>query len=242
MFVKMNVDHYTLRTFLLSLPFQTINHIHYFSFFFDAMAFLTFMIIIAYYEHLRINKINRKIKQAYEKRDSGEEVHRAVKAFTEEHNRYCTHITAVNHFWKYQFLAFYCISFPVNLILMHQVLFEFIPLQIRIFYIFGLILNDSQLFGVQYCFALLSIKIHSMYAKLSRLQWCLNRRQMQTKLKLILCFDRLVSRKRIGITMGSIVFTMPLFQMVIIPYINVFLCIISYLDSSKVLSILYSHP
>ena len=215
MFVKMNVDHYTTHTFLLSLPFQIINHIHFFMYWFDAMAYCTFVVVMAYYEHLRINNINRKLNQAYKKRYSGEEVYRAVKAFTEEHNRYCTHINAVNQFWKHPLLGFFICSFPLNILLMHQLLFESIPDQVRFFYLFGLIINDSQIFGVQYCFASLSVKIHSMYAKLSRLQWCLTRRQMQTKLKLVLCFERLVSKKKTGITMGSVVFTMPLFKMVI---------------------------
>ena len=215
MFLAINIKHYTLRTFLLSLPFQTINHIHYLAFWLDAMAYFTFVIIMAYHQHLRINNINQKIKHTY-KRPHSREVHRAVKAFTEEHNRYCTHITAINHFWKYQFLAFFVTSFPINLIIMHQLLFESIPDQVWAFYFFCLILNQTQLFGVQYCFASLSVKIHSMYAKLPRLQWSLSRRHMRTKLKLVLCFERLVSKEKIGITMGSVVYTMPLFQMVII--------------------------
>ena len=102
---------------------------------------------------------------------------------------------------------------------MHQLLFEDIPLHLTLYYVACIICTDSLLFGVQYCFALYSVKIHSMYAKLSRLQWCLNGYPflMRIKMKLIMCFERLTSTKhRIGFTMGSIVFTMQLFAMVTI--------------------------
>ena len=145
------------------------------------------------------------------------EVHRAVKTFTEEHNRFCTHINAINQFWKYLFLTVLVTIIPINLIMMQQLLFEDISLQLRLLFVVSLFWNFALLFGVQYFFASVSVKIHIMYAKLSRLQWCLNGYpfRMRIKMKLIMCFERLSSTKhRIGITMGSIVFTMPLFAKV----------------------------
>ena len=203
---------------MLSLFFQLINTLSFTTYFIDGCASTTFCMLLTYYEHLRINKINNHVKSVYDSLDPIK-VHRAVKAFTEEHNRYCTHINAVNQFWKFPYLIFVVTMLPINLIVLHQLLFEDISLQLRLFFgvcIFG---SDILLFGVQYCFALYSIKIHSMYAKLSRLQWCINGYPFRARLKwkLIMCLERLTSNKhRIGFTMGSIVFTMPLFAMVII--------------------------
>ena len=178
---------------ILSSPFQLMHYILTIAFFVDAMIACAIVSLLVYYEHLSINKINKQIMQVYYQ--SKVIVCKAVKTFTEEHNSYCSHIDAVNKFWKNLFFIFMVSAFPFNLTMMHQLLFESIPIEIRILFAFGILIHGSVLFGVQYCFALLSVKIHRMYAKLSRLQWCLNRRQMPVKLKLIICFERLVSKK-----------------------------------------------
>ena len=220
-FIAINIRFYNLKIFMLSLFFQLINSISFTSFFIDGCVAGAFSMLLTYYEHLRINNINNHVKttsSVYQSTDAAK-AYRAVKAFTEEHNRYCTHINAVNQFWKNLFLAFFATIIPINLTIMHQLLFEDIPLELRLFYIVCIICSDTLLFGLQYYFALYSVKIHSMYAKLSRLQWCLKGSRMRVKWKLIMCFERLTSAKhRIGFTMGSIVFTMPLFAMVIYFY------------------------
>ena len=202
--------------FIMSSFFQFISTICLLSFFTNGCVASALGMIMAYNEHMIINKINYHVQSVYNSVDTNK-VHRTVKAFTEEHNRYCTHIIAVNRFWKNLILTFFVTMIPINLIIMHQLLFEDISLQVRLFYVFCIFGSDVLLFGVQYAFAQLSIKIHRMYAKLSRLQWCLNGYPFRTRLKwkLIMCFERLSSTKhRIGITMGSIVFTMPLFAKV----------------------------
>ena len=213
LFVAINIKFYTIKIALLSSFFQLVQYIAVAAFYMDVMAYSAFVPLLAYYEHLRINKINGQLNIVNNWSDSSV-VLQAVKEFTEEHNLYCSHIDAVNKFWKYPFLTFMVSAFPFNLTMMHQLLFESIPIEIRILFAFGILIHGSLLFGIQYCFALLSVKIHRMHAKLSRLQWCLNRDQMATKLKLIICFERLVSKKKIGITFGSVVFVMPLFTKV----------------------------
>ena len=215
-FLAVDIKFYNFKMFMLSFIFQITQSLAAMTFFIDGLVAGTFGVVIAYYQHLRINKINRQIVLAYKNKNNGE-VYRAVKSFTQEHNLYCSHLKAVNDFWKSLFLMFIVTMIPINLIVMHQLLFEDIPLQLRLFYIICMIISDGLLFGVQYAFAQLSVKIHSMYAKLSRLQWCLKGSRMRIKIKLIMCFERLSSTKhRIGITMGSIVFTMPLFAKVIL--------------------------
>ena len=198
---------YDIKMFILSIFFQFITSISFSSYFVDGCVAGAFCMLLAYYEHLRINKINYHVKSVYDSLDTTE-VYRAVKAFTEEHNWLCVHINVVNQFWKNLLLTFFFTMLPTNLILMHQLLFEDIPLQLRLFYVVCILCLDSILFGLQYSFAKFSKKIHSMYAKLSRLQWCLKRSRMRIKFKLIICFERLSSSKHInGITMASIVLT-----------------------------------
>ena len=213
-FSAINLKFYTIKMMIPSLPFQLAYYTFIGSFLMDTMVFATIVPLLAYYEHLRINKINRQLVQRVNNKSNSNVVQKTVKSFTEEHNRYCTHIQAINQFWKIPMLLFMVSALPFNLTMMHQLLFEAIPIMTRFLFAFGILIHGSLLFGVQYCFALLSVKIHRMYAKLSRLQWCLNRRQMSVKLKLIICFKRLVSKKKIGITFGSVVFVMPLFTKV----------------------------
>ena len=209
------VKRYSVIMLVLSLPLMIIQNTAIVTIFIEAIAIGNFMLVIAYYEHLRINKINKTIEDIYRKQDPYE-VDAAVKKFVEEHNRYCDHIVAVNQFWKNVLLAFMATAFPINLTVMHQLLFENLSLNLRLLYAIGMIFDDVLLFGLQYCFASLSVKIHKMHSKLSRLQWSLNGYpfQLRTKLKLLMCFERLSSKKKIGITMGSIVFTMTLFRKV----------------------------
>ena len=213
----MNIRLYNMKMFMLSLFFQLVNSFSFTTFFIDGCAATTFCMLMTYHENLRINNINNYIESVYRSvNEDTSKGYRAVKTFTKEHNRYCNHINAVNQFWKYGYLIFLVTMIPINLTIMHQLLFEDIPLHLRLFYVVCIFSIDVLLFGLQYCFALYSIKIHSMYAKLSRLQWCLNGSRMRIKWKLIMCFERLTSNKhRIGFTMGSRVFTMPLFAMVI---------------------------
>ena len=211
-------EHYTLKMYLISLPFQITEYMAILAINFDGSVIATFIIIITYYEHLRINKINQTIERV--NRKDSYQVHVAVMKFFEEHFRYCDHILAINEFWKNLTIVFFVTSFPFNLILMHQVLFEDLSINLRIAYGTLLFFDNALLFGVQYCFASLSIKCHKMCSKLSRLQWSINRypNRMRTKLKLLMCFERLSSKKKIGLTMSNIVFTMPLFSKVIVPF------------------------
>ena len=213
LFLAINIQFYTIKMTIISSPFQIVQVIVTIAFLMDTLAFAAIVPLLAYYEHLRINKINKQIKMV-KNEPYLEVIAKTVKTFTEEHNLYCSHIDAVNKFWKNLFLTLMVSALPFNLTAMHQLLFESVTIEVRLIFAFGMIIHGSVFFGIQYCFSLLSIKIHSMYEKLSRLQWCLNRKRMSVKLQLIICFERLVSKKKIGITFGSVVFVMPVFAKV----------------------------
>ena len=235
-------EHYTLQMYLISLPFQIAEYMAILAISFDGVVAATLILTITYYEHLRINKINRTIERV--NRNDSFEVHVAVIKFFEEHFRYCDHLLIINKFGKNLSIVFFVTSFPFNLIMMHQVLFEDLSINLRIAYGLMLFGDDAIMFGVQYSFASLSLKCHKMCSKLSRLQWSINRypNRMRTKLKLLMCFERLSSKRKIGITLGSMVFTMPLFSKVIILIDCHFTFSIYFsIDSSKILSLFHSH-
>ena len=157
--LSINMKFYDTKMFVLSIFFQLITLISYITFLVDGCVASALCMLLTYYEHLRISKINYHIHCVYDSKDPTE-VHRAVKAFTEEHNLLCAHINAVNRFWKNLLLTFFFTMLPTNLILMHQLLFEDIPLHLRFFYVLCILCLDSTLFGLQYSFAQFSKKIH----------------------------------------------------------------------------------
>ena len=199
--VAVNIQFYDTKMIMLSIFFQSISSISFTTFFVDGCATAALCMLLTYYEHLRMNKINYHVMSVYDSKDTTE-VHRAVKAFTEEHNLLCAHINVVNRFWKNLLLTLFITMLPANLIVMHQLLFEDIPLHLRFFYVVCILCLDSILFGLQYSFAQFSKKVHSMYAKLSRLQWCLKGTRMKIKLKLNMCFESLTNKRKIGFQNG----------------------------------------
>ena len=103
---------------------------------------------------------------------------------------------------------------------MHQLLFEDIPLQLSLSFILCLTGSDTLLFALQNTFALQSTKIHSMYAKVSRLQWCLKGSRIRNKWKLIICFERLTSSKhRIGFRIARIVLILTMSPFAVVIYL-----------------------
>ena len=110
--LAINHKYYNCKLFIQSLFFQMTSTISLISFFTDGCVASAFIMVITYYDHMIINKINNHVKSVYQSKDTIK-VHRAVKAFTEEHNQYCTHINAVNQFWKNLLLTFFVTMLPI---------------------------------------------------------------------------------------------------------------------------------
>jgi hypothetical protein len=93
---------------------------------------------------------------------------------------------------------------PMNLCLLHEILFEEFEIYVQIFFGFTLIMQMIIIFLFQLLTASLSSKIHIGGKKLSRLQWKINGWPFRTKIKLLACFERLSSNRKIGFSIGSI--------------------------------------
>ena len=144
-------------------------------------------------------------------------VNQLVRQFTEEHNRFCSHIWTLNEITKKFYIAFLVTNIPLNLLAQHQVLFESIKVPIKLVFIYALLFNDMCLFGLQAAYALVSKKIHAMNSKLSRLQWSLNGYpfRMRIKFKLLMSLERISAKQKIGFTIAGTAMTFPLFSKVI---------------------------
>ena len=209
------IRHYTMELFVRSLLFQLVAIVGFGSMAIDAFVFGTLSIIITYYELMRINKINQMVERAHKNIGNGK-VHQLVRQFTEQHNRFCLHIWTLNVVINKFYMAFLLTTMPINLLAQHQVLFESLKVHIKLGFILGIFLNDCCLFGLQAAYALVSKKIHLMNLKLSRLQWSLNGYpfRMRIKIKLLMCFERMSAKRKIGITMAGAAMTFPLFSKV----------------------------
>ena len=192
--------------------------IAFFTFFTDGLIASVFVSILSYYYNIRIRIINKTIENIFKQPSlyASWKISSAVKKFNEEHNRFCSQIFNYNKYWNKLNLLFMVTAFPINLSIMHQIIFEDLDLEMRSFYIICIITHSILLFGVTLSYASFSQKIHKMCSNLSRLQWRIssNSFDLRTKFKLIMSFERLSSRKKIGIAMGGTVFTFPLFSKV----------------------------
>ena len=135
-----------------------------------------------------------------------------------EHNDICVTYRPFNSYLKNLYLILQLTIIPVSLILLHNIIFENIIINVRILYSIVLINMYFILFGVQFMFALYSQRLHKMCKKLSQLQWRINGWpfRMRFKLKLLIYFERLNSSRRLGMSIGPIiVMTFPVFAQVL---------------------------
>jgi hypothetical protein len=190
-----------------------------YTFLFDAFIAAVFGCLVTYFLKLRAEKVNRSINELIlNNRLIGHQISTTLKPFIYEHNRVCVQLSNYDKFWSklYFYLVFTII--PINLCFLHQFLFEDIELHIKFLIGLTLIIQLSLIFIFQFIVASLSDKIHKSGKRLSRLQWGINGWPFRAriKIKLLTCFERLSSNRKIGFTIGSLtVMTYPLFYKVI---------------------------
>ena len=195
---------------------------------FRSLVTCAIVVIICYYLHLRVNDVNLNIECLWTHRPvhrpghvlSRRQIYRALESYLSEHDYLCKQVTIFNNYWQHVYLLFLMTIVPLSLIILHQLLFANYNSFQNAFILMSLLCAYTILFGVQYFLAQFSVKIHKMYRKLSRIQWSLN--GLRFKLKLLNRFERLSGRKKIGISIGSlIIITFPVLSKVCITYSNV---------------------
>jgi hypothetical protein len=117
--------------FILIFFFKSMNEFYYM--FFDAILGWLFIhcvyllisysffyyFVVCYYVNLRFNTLNRMILEAIKKFHINK-----LQEILAEHNSICDDIFAFNKFWKKCFFAINYNIIPINLMLLHEILFE----------------------------------------------------------------------------------------------------------------------
>ncbi len=176
--------------------------------------------LINYYLNLRVEKNNQKIyRLIFDNQMTGYQISSTIKSFITKHNRICEQLISYNKFWSKLYFVFIMTIIPANLCLLQEFLFEDLKLYIKILVGFSIIVQFIFIFIFQFLLASLSNKIHRFGQKLSQLQWRINGWpfRARTKIKLLICFERLSSNRRIGFSVGSLaVMTFPIFYKVMV--------------------------
>ena len=179
-----------------------------------ASALLT---IMSYELNLKINQINNTFKNIT-KNSKRIIIYKNIVKYISSHHKLINRVYILSDFWKDFNLIMILVVFPINLIMMHQLLFEEANIFLQVLYVLGSMITYFTLFLIQFLFASISLKIHKMHKTLPYFQWLLNGREfsLNFKLKLLMYFERLnTNNKRIGFSIGSLaVTTFPLFAKV----------------------------
>ena len=199
-------------------------HLAWYIFILDTCIGITCMCLVCFAANIFIKCLNQRIihlldkKMVLSKRSLIIHIHKNIKHFIEEHNDFCQLFIDYNRFWSKLYYAFFFTMIPVNLVLLHQILFEDIEWKIRVFLGFLALLLLVEFYIIQYFFAYISYEIHKTTKLLARLQWSLKGRpfRLRIKLKLMTYFERLSCKRKIDLTIGpTFVLTFPvLFQVI----------------------------
>ena len=185
----------------------------------DGIISSTCALVFGYSGNYFINKINRNLFNIFNKniRKHRNIQFKRVKQFIEDHNEFCKLLAEINQFWSKIYLVFLLTIFPINLIWMHQFFFEQLDYLALIFIGPANLIMFLEIVLIQYRIAKVSNNIHKTDKILVRIQWTIKGWpfRLKPKLKLQTYFERLSSKKKIGISIGPIiVLTVPVFAQV----------------------------
>ena len=221
--IWIDISYYTYKTLLIAaIPHLALN-IGIVSLMVDWLRILYCGLIFAYMFINGIHHINRTVYQGMKEKFSN--LNKTIYRFLSQHNELCQTLYLYNMFWSKLYLIILLTIIPSNLLWIYQFFYEHLDLEVYILIGCTVIIWTSGVFGVQYCFAYLSKKIHSPYKPLARIQWRMNgwSIRLATKLKLMAYIERLGSHKKIGLTVGPTdVLTLPLLFVVGFSFLNCF--------------------
>jgi hypothetical protein len=181
----------------------------------NGLLTLVIAYVTQYYLHLKITNINQTIADLLKKKKTNSI--ESIKSALFKHNGICEEISDINKISKSLYFTFVFVMIPSNLLLLHQYLFEDLKFYIKIAAFIIIIIQSFAIFLLQFYIASISPSMHKPRQNLLKLQWKINGWpfRTRTKIKLLTCFERLSSDRKIGISIGSLaVMTFPLFYKV----------------------------
>lgn len=178
------------------LPFLCSASFYYISIFISSQHFfywLCYFYLTCYYFHLKMVKLNIKIKLINDKTINMSERTRIkmVKQIVIYHNTICQKFNSYNKFWKTSYANMLFFNIFLNLIMLYQ-LFENINIFIRIVFLVGVISSWSLIFFMNYLAASLSSQMKKISNEFSLIQWSIkgSKDTIKVKLDLLSAFER----------------------------------------------------
>jgi len=171
----------------------------------DAYTSASLFYLILYYFELRCDKINGRITVLNLFHSKGVLI--LTKILIIDHNNICDEISVYNRFWKKHYFWFLYSVIPINLCVLHQVLFEEMMIYSLLMWFFIVVSSWIFIFFISFCASVVSNRIHSTAKKLYKLQLNLNQNNFlcaRTKIKLMSCFERVSGTKTIGFSIRSL--------------------------------------
>ena len=212
---------YTLITFMQSLLFHLINFGVYVIFIYTSSMFLAGISAITYVGMVFIQTTNEYLLCLINKQDIMFINHivlaTGVQKFIIPHNTFCQLYYIIFKLMSKLLLAYFMTLMPLNLILIHQFLFEELALEYKLYSVLLIGMMTLTTIITQYTVAHLSLLTHRTAVPLSRLQLRLKGLPfgLRHKIKVMSYFERLSSNRKFGITIGpTITLTMPVFSQV----------------------------
>ncbi len=208
-------EFYSWRILLKALVFFIITVALFFNLIINGYLTLAVAYIGLFYLQLKCQKMNDTIMSLVKNKKTNSI--EKIKSALIEHNGICEEISDMNKITNKLYFAVVFVMIPINLLLLHQYLFEDLKFYIKIIALFLIIVQSIAIFLFQFYFASISSSMYKPRQNLLKLQWKINGWpfRTRTKIKLLTCFERLSSDRKIGLSIGSLaVMTFPLFYRV----------------------------
>ena len=208
------------------LPFLCSASFYYISIFISCQLFfywLCYFYLSCYYFHLKMVKLNIKIKLIKNETINIRERTRIkmVKQMVIHHNTICQQFNLYNRFWKTSYANMLFFNIFLNLVMFYQ-LFENINIFIRIVFLQGVISSWSLIFFMNYLAASLTDQMNKLSKEFSLIQWSIkgSKDKIKVKLDLLSAFERSIHCK-IGLRISGFgVMTFQLLSRVNINFIS----------------------
>ncbi len=146
-------EFYSWLLLLKELVCLTLNMALFVQLIINGYLALAFVYIIQYNLHLKMRNINQNIANLLKnnKINSIE----SIKSALLQHNRICEQISHINKILKKLYFTFVFVMNPINLLLLHQYLFEDLKFYIKIIALIIIIVESIAIFFFQFYFACL---------------------------------------------------------------------------------------
>jgi hypothetical protein len=183
----------------------------------DIYSSVVFFYLICHYFHLKSQKLNERILLLIKisRFNNPSLKNSSIAKLVTDHNSFCSKVKRYNEFWQKPFLSFIIAMVPSNLFALHQLLFEERKTYVLMINTSIVLYECFFIFFLSYYTSALSQQIHGSAKKLLLLQLRCTGLTIKNKIKLMTCFERLSSKRKIGFSLGSLtVMTYPIFQLV----------------------------